>query len=622
MAVGVDDWPVADSEDEDVFAQLPPADGLGASVSATTRSAVAGNVVSPDTSAIQTAFFTPDQPRIPPRGRQLPSALADGSLFTLPRIGRLGTDLSISDFTSVSSKFDALPAMAPKPRVVMKKAATSHPRIETANSSFSHISDPPISATRRTNDSIHPATTPSFGFSDAVDDAYSSFGIAERAKMRSRRSQTAKKPTYTPVQMNDVIELTSSDEDELVLKPTKRQKKQEDPAPNPKVQAKPRPKPRLKVKPVVVLPSGPSPSHTVVHDPPAPSVQCTSSQPPMSTLPTVPPSTPPQARELTPPSSPPVVTRKRKRIRPSIVEDDDEMDVIGRNFAECSPSSTMPPPFFAPASSSVPTDSGIEIPPVESSTVRGKKKQVASGKNGTQRKGPNKGKMGKKRDMISTVDETVENSSMLAEMPSTPATPHDPSFTEERHSPVTTSGKHTVTKKGKARAIDSCEEEDEPQGKLVALPVSLCSYITIQENLPPDELSSLRRDPLPKHTSTPFQGRDSSVKPKSTPMSELIRRVNSQPSSPFLNASRTYSPFLKSSRTMLSRIAPLHPNRRTPPPPLPRPPPPKKSKKQLQMEERIEEELADTIDGWSCLTDEERKALRKARVDAELGYEE
>jgi len=72
---------------------------------------------------------------------------------------------------------------------------------------------------------------------------------------------------------------------------------------------------------------------------------------------------------------------------------------------------------------------------------------------------------------------------------------------------------------------------------------------------------------------------------------------------------------------MLSRIAPLHPNRRTPPPPLPRPPPPKKSKKQLALEERIDEELAETIDGWSCLTDDERKALRKARIDAELGYE-
>lgn len=138
----------------------------------------------------------------------------------------------------------------------------------------------------------------------------------------------------------------------------------------------------------------------------------------------------------------------------------------------------------------------------------------------------------------------------------------------------------------------------------------------------PDNLSALSGTPPPKHTPTlGLQVRGCSVKPKMTPMSELIRRVNSQPSSPFPNASRTYSPLLKSSRTMLSRIAPLHPNRRTPPPPLPRPPPPKKSKKQLALEERIDEELAETIDGWSCLTDDERKALRKARIDAELGYE-
>ncbi|KAI6042573.1 hypothetical protein EDC04DRAFT_2658959 [Pisolithus marmoratus] len=111
------------------------------------------------------------------------------------------------------------------------------------------------------------------------------------------------------------------------------------------------------------------------------------------------------------------------------------------------------------------------------------------------------------------------------------------------------------------------------------------------------------------------------VRPKSTAMSDLIRRVNSQPSSPFPNVSRTYSPLLKSSRTMLSHIAPLHPTRRTPPPPPPRPPPPKKSKKLVELEERIEEELAETVEGWSCMTEQERKELRRARIDAELGYE-
>ncbi|KIK16095.1 hypothetical protein PISMIDRAFT_686624 [Pisolithus microcarpus 441] len=131
--------------------------------------------------------------------------------------------------------------------------------------------------------------------------------------------------------------------------------------------------------------------------------------------------------------------------------------------------------------------------------------------------------------------------------------------------------------------------------------------------IPPEPLPVL--DP-----STPVR-RPASSKPKSTAMGDLIRRVNSQPSSPFSNAGRTYSPLLKSSRTMLSRIASLHPTRRTPPPPPPRPPPPKKSKKQIELEERIEEELAETIEGWSCMTEEERKELRRARIDAELGYE-
>ncbi|KAI6025926.1 hypothetical protein F5J12DRAFT_811311 [Pisolithus orientalis] len=134
---------------------------------------------------------------------------------------------------------------------------------------------------------------------------------------------------------------------------------------------------------------------------------------------------------------------------------------------------------------------------------------------------------------------------------------------------------------------------------------------------PPDRVPDF--DP-PKSVASPVRP-PASGKPKATPMSELIRRVNSQPSSPFPKTSRPYSPLLKSSRTMLSRIAPLHPTRRTPPPPPPRPPPPKKSKKQVELEERIEEELAETIEGWSCMTEEERKELRRARLDAELGYE-
>ena len=42
----------------------------------------------------------------------------------------------------------------------------------------------------------------------------------------------------------------------------------------------------------------------------------------------------------------------------------------------------------------------------------------------------------------------------------------------------------------------------------------------------------------------------------------------------------------------------------------------------IEMEERWEEELAETVDGWSCMTDEERAALRRAKRDQELGYDD
>ena len=127
----------------------------------------------------------------------------------------------------------------------------------------------------------------------------------------------------------------------------------------------------------------------------------------------------------------------------------------------------------------------------------------------------------------------------------------------------------------------------------------------------------------------------------SLPMSELIRRANSIPGSPFstshpstpaLSSSKlkpltarsgtAYSPYLKSSRSMLSRIAPLHPNRRTPPPPPPPPPPRKKSKKELEMEERWEEEMVESVGGveaWAVLGDDERREMRRAKWARELG---
>lgn len=66
----------------------------------------------------------------------------------------------------------------------------------------------------------------------------------------------------------------------------------------------------------------------------------------------------------------------------------------------------------------------------------------------------------------------------------------------------------------------------------------------------------------------------------------------------------------------------MHPNRRTPPPPLPPPPPPKKTKKEREREERWEEELVESVGGvgeWACLTDAERKEMRKVKRERERG---
>lgn len=112
-------------------------------------------------------------------------------------------------------------------------------------------------------------------------------------------------------------------------------------------------------------------------------------------------------------------------------------------------------------------------------------------------------------------------------------------------------------------------------------------------------------------------------------MTELIRRVNSMPSSPFPTPraqatyrGTAYSSYSKSSKSALSRIAPLHPNRRTPPPPLPPPPPRQKTKKEKELEEQWEEELIESVGGmtdWVMMSDLERKEMRKAKRDREMG---
>ncbi|TDL25676.1 hypothetical protein BD410DRAFT_784713 [Rickenella mellea] len=146
-----------------------------------------------------------------------------------------------------------------------------------------------------------------------------------------------------------------------------------------------------------------------------------------------------------------------------------------------------------------------------------------------------------------------------------------------------------------------------------------------EENKENASSEGLGKNSAQSEAPVPKAKRLSHTVPRKGSMGDLIRRVNSRPNSPFASpspASPLHSPFAKASRSVLSRIAPLHPNRRSPPPPLPKPPPPKKTKKMLEMEERWEMELAESVEGWTCLGDEERASLMRAKRDMELGYED
>lgn len=184
--------------------------------------------------------------------------------------------------------------------------------------------------------------------------------------------------------------------------------------------------------------------------------------------------------------------------------------------------------------------------------------------------------------------------------------------------------KHSKSKKTPSSDINNVE----PQPALKENIQTMSSSETSTDPTNPNK--SLLPSLSSRYTTAP--------KVKSTPMSDLIRRVNSLPGSPFptpqprvsrlstIAIGTAYSPYLKSSRSMLSRIAPLHPNRRTPPPPLPPPPPPPKTKKEREREEQWEEELIESVGGiteWVCMTDGERKELRKLKREREIvGWEE
>ena len=110
-------------------------------------------------------------------------------------------------------------------------------------------------------------------------------------------------------------------------------------------------------------------------------------------------------------------------------------------------------------------------------------------------------------------------------------------------------------------------------------------------------------------------------------MSALVDRVAARigTSSPSPARRPVHASLWKTSKSMLRSIAPLHPNRRTPPPAVPRLPAvtaPKKTRKMEEMEERIEEELEEEVEGWFAMSEGERAVLRRRRRDEMLGVED
>jgi len=150
-----------------------------------------------------------------------------------------------------------------------------------------------------------------------------------------------------------------------------------------------------------------------------------------------------------------------------------------------------------------------------------------------------------------------------------------------------------------------------------------------QENTPPPPNPTVtpssvsRKTPVPSSASSFTRlnyGHSLAGEEKSMSMAEIIRRANSATGTP--SGIKSYSSFTKGSRSVLKKIAPLHARRKTPPPLPPKPPPPKKTKKQLELEEKWEEDLEETIEGWAALSSQEREVLRKQKRDMEMGYED
>lgn len=316
-----------------------------------------------------------------------------------------------------------------------------------------------------------------------------------------------------------------------------------------------------------------------------------------------------------------------------VVDDDEDLGngSVSVPATDRHPIDTRSVKLIAPAAepesalSSVP-DSDIDIVPKKRGTKR--KPTTKSGAQSKKKGGKGKGKLVVLSGDENDADADADVDDIEAERPVVLSDPDQA---------INAKGKE---REDKPKDVDESNEgEGADNGVKVNSPVmgrsESLKWQLLKENLCPVPQTTGPLESLSEQVPPPSKAASRSYsiasRTKSTPMSELIRRVNSLPGSPFSTTphrgpvtpnSTAYSPYLKSSRSTLSRIASLHPNRRTPPPPLPKPPPPKKTKKQLEQEEKWEEELQESVEGWATLTDEERAAMRRAKRAMAEGWDD
>lgn len=307
--------------------------------------------------------------------------------------------------------------------------------------------------------------------------------------------------------------------------------------------------------------------------------------------------------------------------REFVGDDDDELNLTHKP-KEVAPVVRPPDSGMSDLSSVPDSDAELELPNSKSTKRRSEEEQPQPSKKAkvTPARPVKKGK-GKGRVVIDSDDS-------------------DGAFQEEPREAPKAAPVPKKTAKPRARNKKATPVvEDSPPAQIIKVfcPSHLSHYILNygQENVVPEsqaqeEMTSSQgssRAPPPNVQSTPTYkstpARSSSIMShsKDSPMSQLIRRVQSQPGSLFHTPSSgtAYSPYAKSSKRALSRMAPLHPNRQPMPPPKPYVPP-KKTAKEQAAEDRWEEELQESvgIDEWVAMSKEERDDLRRTKKMSEM----